>query len=166
MFFVCHSSCLEPVSRRGRKPNSPLSSVCLLLDRPGGVKTTSEHRLYRNTVLPLALQLLAFATWWRRGRWKDADCCWILFLLFSLCPSQKPKLTQTGISCIIHVYYMTDERLKSGLTLLCSIMYNTHSSFMYCNGFQSSKENGSACVFLKHDLFCTATIPCVCLSSQ
>lgn len=37
---------------------------------------------------------------------------------------------------------------------------------MYCNRFQSSKENGSACVFLKHDLFCTATIPCVCLSSK
>lgn len=37
---------------------------------------------------------------------------------------------------------------------------------MYCIGFQSSKENGSACVFLKHDLFCTATIPCVCLSAH
>lgn len=74
------------------------------------------------------------------------------------------NLTRNGISCIIHVYYMKDP--KKWLDPQCSIMYNTHSSFVYCKGFQTSEENGSACVFLKHDLFCTAIIPCVCLSRK
>lgn len=67
-------------------------------------------------------------------------------------------------TCLLHDRLNTVFFFKVKFILLCSIMYNSPSSFMYCKAFQSFKEDGSACVFSKHDLFVQP--PCVCLVSE
>lgn len=88
--------------------------------------------------------------------WEGCVCC--------LVPASKPQKSP-GEGSIVSYMFITRQMTflkKVEFIPLCSLMYNSHSSFMYCKAFQSFKENGSACVFSKHDLFCTAAM---CLPS-